>query len=192
MSADSEMERKIVDFLRQNGKSTVLIIFKKFGISRSTANKHLYNLERSQQVFRSNENPPVWDLMERKKNEIKHTIKPEQKSPATRETRETRDSCEEKHVRDLLKSGGLKAYQIAKSLGLPTKNTKKQLYIMMQEGKVHKCSKTSFWTLNDEESNESYNQERFVLCYFIKTLTIVIYRVIILHLVSQCFEFLLN
>ncbi|CAM4728084.1 unnamed protein product [Leuciscus chuanchicus] len=158
MSADSEMERKIVDFLRQNGKSTVLIIFKEFGISRSTANRHLYNLERSKQVFRTNENPPVWDLMEKKKNEIKHTIKPEKKS-VTRETRETRDSCEEKHVKDLLKSGGLKACHIAKSLGLPTKNTKKQLYIMEEKGKIQKCSKTSIWTLNDEESNESYSQE---------------------------------
>ncbi|XP_056088614.1 protein kinase containing Z-DNA binding domains [Rhinichthys klamathensis goyatoka] len=156
MSADFEMEKKIVDFLRQNGKSTVLIIFKKFGLNRSTANRHLYNLERSQQVFKSNKTPPVWDLME-KKIEIKHTLKPEQKSQTT-----TRDSCgeiQEERVRDLLKSGGLKAHQIAKSLKQPPKNTKKQLYIMEKEGKVQKCIKTNIWTLNDEESNDSYNLE---------------------------------
>ncbi|KAK7149065.1 hypothetical protein R3I93_013160 [Phoxinus phoxinus] len=30
---------------------------------------------------------------------------------------------------------------------------------MEKEGKLQKCSRTSFWTLNDEESNDSYNQE---------------------------------
>jgi len=151
MSADFEMEKMIVDFLRQNGKSTVLTIFKKFGLNRSTANRHLYNLEKSQQVFKSDENPPVWDLM-KNKTEAKHT-----------------DSCEEiqeEHVRDLLKSGALKAHQIAKSLGQTPKVINKQLYIMEKKGKVQKCNKTSIWRLNDEETNGSYNQERFVLCLF--------------------------
>lgn len=161
-----------------------LIISKDIESDKSIVNRLLYSLEKSKQVFRSNETPPVWDLME-KKNEIKHTIKPEQKSPTTRNTRDSRDSrdtrrdsrdsretrdsseeIQEEHVRDLLKSGGLKACHIAQSLGQPTKNTKKQLYNMEKEGKVQKCSKTSFWTLPDEESNDSYNQERFVLCLF--------------------------
>ncbi|KAK7139707.1 hypothetical protein R3I94_012379 [Phoxinus phoxinus] len=30
---------------------------------------------------------------------------------------------------------------------------------MEKEGKLQKCSRTSFWTLNGEESNDSYNQE---------------------------------
>jgi len=164
MSADFEMEKKIVDFLRQNGKNTVITIFKKFGLNRSTANRHLYNLEKSQQVFKSDENPPVWDLMENK-TEAKHTLKPELKT----QTQTTRDSCEEiqeEHVRDLLKSGALKAHQIAKSLGQTPKVINKQLYIMEKKGKVQKCNKTSIWTLNDEETNGSYNQERFVLCLF--------------------------
>nr|ABV26701.1 PKZ [Gobiocypris rarus] len=143
MSDETEMERKILDFLGRNGKSKALIISKEFGLNRSTVNRHLYKLQKSKQVFGTNETPPVWDLME-KRNEIK----PEERSPTTR------DTCEEKRVRDLLRSGGLKAHQIATELGQPTKPIKKQLYSLEQEGKVQKCAKTSIWTLNEEESYE--------------------------------------
>ncbi|KAK9964891.1 hypothetical protein ABG768_006021 [Culter alburnus] len=154
MSAESEMERKIIDFLRQNGKSTALIIAKGIGLDKSTVNKHLYNLQRSNQVFSSNEKPPVWDLME-KTNGIKQTVKtPEKKSLTT-----TAETCEEKDVKDLLRSGGLKACHIATALGQPKKSVQKQLYSMMQTGKVKKCDKSSLWILEGEESNESDNQE---------------------------------
>ncbi len=62
MSADTEMERKICDFLKLNGKSTALIIVKEIGPDKRTVNKHLYNLERSNQVFKTDGQPPVWDL----------------------------------------------------------------------------------------------------------------------------------
>nr|4KMF_A Chain A, Interferon-inducible and double-stranded-dependent eIF-2kinase [Carassius auratus] len=62
-SAETQMERKIIDFLRQNGKSIALTIAKEIGLDKSTVNRHLYNLQRSNQVFNSNEKPPVWDLM---------------------------------------------------------------------------------------------------------------------------------
>nr|ADB54784.1 PKZ [Ctenopharyngodon idella] len=154
MSAETQMERKIIDFLRQNGKSIALTIAKEIGLDKSTVNRHLYNLQRSNQVFNSNEKPPVWDLME-KTNGIKQTVKtPEQKSLTT-----TAETCEEKHVRDLLKSGGLKACQIAKDLGQPRKTVNKQLYSMMQTGKVKKCEISSLWLLEGEESNESHSQE---------------------------------
>uniref|UniRef100_A0A671LVH7 Z-binding domain-containing protein n=1 Tax=Sinocyclocheilus anshuiensis TaxID=1608454 RepID=A0A671LVH7_9TELE len=149
MPADTEMEREICDFLRRNGKSTALIIAKEIGLDKSTVNKHLYNLERSNQVFKTDEQPPVWGLME-KKNEIK----PELKSQTTR------DTSEEKDVEDLLKrSGGLKAHQIATDLGQPKQTINKQLYSMEEKGKVQKCSKSKVWTLNEEWSHDSFSQE---------------------------------
>ncbi|XP_058650855.1 eukaryotic translation initiation factor 2-alpha kinase 3-like isoform X2 [Onychostoma macrolepis] len=123
MSTNTEMGRKICDFLKQNGKSTALIIAKDIGADKSTVNKHLYNLERANQVFKTDKLPPVWDLME-KKNEIKQTLKPQQKSQTTR------DTSEDKHVEDLLRSGGLKAQKIASKLGQSTPTIKKQLYSM--------------------------------------------------------------
>ncbi|ROK15908.1 Interferon-induced, double-stranded RNA-activated protein kinase [Anabarilius grahami] len=154
MSAESEMERKIVNFLRQNGKSTALTIAKGIGLDKSTVNRHLYSLERSKQVFRSNEKRPVWDLME-KTNGIKQTVT----TPEKRSLTPTAETCEEKHVKDLLRSGGLKACHIATALGQPTKTVKKQLYSMMETGKVKKCEISSLWILEGEEGNESHNQE---------------------------------
>ncbi len=122
MSADTEMEKKICDFLKLNGKSTALMIAKEIGSDRHTVNKHLYNLETSKQVFKTDEQPPVWDLME-KKNETK----PEQKSETTRE---------EKDVVNLLRSGALKAHQIATELGQPTQAIKKQLYSMEKKSET--------------------------------------------------------
>ncbi|KAF4106151.1 hypothetical protein G5714_013813 [Onychostoma macrolepis] len=129
MSADTEMERNICDFLKQNGKSKALIISNKFGLDKCTVKKHLYNLQRANQVFKSDELPPVWDLME-KKNEIKHTLKPQLKSQTTR------DTSEDKHVEDLLRSGGLKAQKIASKLGQSKQSIQKQLYSLEKEGKV--------------------------------------------------------
>lgn len=157
MSADTEMERKICDFLKQNGKSNALTISNKFGLRKSTVNKHLYNLESSNHVFKTDELPPVWDLMENK-NEITQTLKPEQKSQTTR------DTSEEKHVEDLLKSGGLKAHQIANKLGQQTPTINKQLYSMEEKGKVKRCSKSNMWTLNEEWSDESFSQESTASC----------------------------
>lgn len=151
MSADTEMERKICDFLKLKGKSTALIIAKDIGSDKRTVNRHLYNLERSKQVFKTgDEQPPVWDLMEKK-----NQIKPEQKSETTRE---------EKDVEDLLRSGALKAHQIATKLGQPTQAIKKQLYSMMEKtGTVQKCSKSSMWSLNEERSQDSFSQERYFI-----------------------------
>ncbi len=132
MSADTEMEKKICDFLKLNGKSTASMIVKEIGADKRTVNKHLYSLERSKQVFKTgDEQPPVWDLVE-KKNETK----PEQKSETTRE---------EKDVEDLLRSGALKPHQIATELGQPTKAIKKQLYSMekKKETKPEQKSETT-------------------------------------------------
>uniref|UniRef100_A0A8C2CBB2 Z-binding domain-containing protein n=1 Tax=Cyprinus carpio TaxID=7962 RepID=A0A8C2CBB2_CYPCA len=158
MPADSEMERKICDFLRRNGESTALVIAKEIGPDKRTVNKHLYNLERSNQVFKTDNKPPVWDLTENK-TEIKQTLKPEQKSQTTR------DTTEEKDVEDLLmRSGGLKAHQIATDLGQSRQTINKQLYSMEEKGKVKRDSKSKMWTLNDEWSDDSFSQERSVLC----------------------------
>ncbi len=289
MSTDTEIERKICDFLRRNGKSTALIIVKEIGPDKRTVNKHLYNLERSNQVFKTDGQPPVWVLMEKKneikqtlkpqqkspttrdtseekevedllrsgglkahqiardlrqsrqtinkqlysmekKNEIKQTLKPEQKSPTTRDTSEekevedllrsgglkahqiardlrqsrqtinkqlysmekkneikqtlkpqqksptTRDTSEEKEVEDLLRSGGLKAHQIARDLRQSRQTINKQLYSMEKKGTVKKCSKSSMWRLTEDWSDDSFSQERFVLCVLLKILTVVTYN----------------
>ncbi len=202
MSADTEMERKICDCLKLNGKSTALMIANEIGSDRHTVNKHLYNLETSKQVFKTDEQPPVWDLME-KKNETK----PEQKSETTREEKDVEDllrsgalkahqiatelrqptktikkqlysmekkketkpeqksetTREEKDVEDMLRSGALKAHQIATELGQPTKAIKKQLYSMEKKGTVQKCSNSSMWSLNEERSQDSFSQERYFI-----------------------------
>uniref|UniRef100_A0A671RAS4 Uncharacterized protein n=1 Tax=Sinocyclocheilus anshuiensis TaxID=1608454 RepID=A0A671RAS4_9TELE len=157
MSGDSsEIEKTICDVLRRNGKSNALKIAKEIGLDKRIVNKHLYSLQKSNQVSGTNETPPVWDLLE-KTTEIKQTLKPEQK-PQT-----TRDTSEEKPVEDLLRSGGLKAHQIARDLGQSRQGLNKQLYSMMQKGKVEKCSVSNVWTLNKEWSEESFSQERFAL-----------------------------
>uniref|UniRef100_A0A8C2BMC1 Protein kinase containing Z-DNA binding domains n=1 Tax=Cyprinus carpio TaxID=7962 RepID=A0A8C2BMC1_CYPCA len=158
MPADSEMERKICDFLRRNGKSIALVIAKEIGPDKRTVNKHLYNLERSNQVFKTDNKPPVWDLTENK-TEIKQTLKPEQKSQTTR------DTSEEKDVEDLLmRSGGLKAHQIATNLGQSRQSINKQLYSMEEKGKVRRDSKSKMWTLNEEWSDDSFSQESSSSC----------------------------
>ncbi|KAL0178691.1 hypothetical protein M9458_027585, partial [Cirrhinus mrigala] len=152
MSADTEMERKICDFLRRNGKSKALVISKEFGLDKRTVNKHLYSLERSNQLFKSEELPPIWDLVENM-NKLKLTPEPKQKSQTTTET------TGEKDVEDLLKSGALKAYEIAKNLGQSRQTINRQLYSMEVKGKVKKCSKSKLWTFNDEWSDDSFSQE---------------------------------
>uniref|UniRef100_A0A8C1YTU7 Protein kinase containing Z-DNA binding domains n=1 Tax=Cyprinus carpio TaxID=7962 RepID=A0A8C1YTU7_CYPCA len=153
MSADTETEKRICDVLRLKGKSTALIIAKEIRLDKRIVNKHLYILQKSNQVFKTDEQPPVWDLLEKKK-EIKHTLKPEQKPQTTRDTSE-----EEKHVEDLLRSGGLKAHQIATDLGQSRQTTNKQLYSMMEKGRVQKCSVSNMWSLNEEWSEGSFSQE---------------------------------
>ncbi|XP_073690650.1 interferon-induced, double-stranded RNA-activated protein kinase-like [Garra rufa] len=145
MSADTEMERKIYDFLR-NGKRRALDIAKKFGLDKRTVNKHLYSLEKSNKVFKTNEVPPIWELME-KKDELKLTPKPEKKSQTTTETTE-------KDLEDLLKSGGLKAHEIAKDLGQTRQTINRQLYIMETKGKVKKCSTSKLWRLSDDSFSQ--------------------------------------
>ncbi|XP_052468370.1 interferon-induced, double-stranded RNA-activated protein kinase [Carassius gibelio] len=152
MSEDSEIEKQICDVLRRNGKSNALKIAKEIKVDKRIVNKHLYNLERSNQVFKTDELPPVWDLLEKMK-EIKQTPKPEQK-PQT-----TRDTSEEKHVEDLLRTGALKASHIARDLRQSTQTINKQLYTMMQKGRVQKCSISNLWSLNDEWTEESSSQE---------------------------------
>uniref|UniRef100_A0A8C1YAF9 Protein kinase containing Z-DNA binding domains n=1 Tax=Cyprinus carpio TaxID=7962 RepID=A0A8C1YAF9_CYPCA len=155
MSADSEMERKICDLLRRDGKSKALIISNKLGLDKRTVQNHLYSLERSNQVFKTDEQPRVWDLIENK-SEIK--LKPEQKS------QKTRDTSVEKDVEDLLmRSGSLKAHQIATDLGQFKQSINKQLYSMEEKGKVRRDSKSNLWTLNEEWSDDSFSQERSVL-----------------------------
>uniref|UniRef100_A0A8C2GWA2 Protein kinase containing Z-DNA binding domains n=1 Tax=Cyprinus carpio TaxID=7962 RepID=A0A8C2GWA2_CYPCA len=151
MSADSEMEREICDLLRRDGKSKALIISNKLGLDKRTVQNHLYSLERSNQVFKTDEQPRVWDLIENK-SEIK--LKPEQKS------QKTRDTSVEKDVEDLLmRSGGLKAHQIATNLGQSRQSINKQLYSMEEKGKVRRDSKSKMWTLNEEWSDDSFSQE---------------------------------
>uniref|UniRef100_A0A8C2C9U1 Protein kinase domain-containing protein n=1 Tax=Cyprinus carpio TaxID=7962 RepID=A0A8C2C9U1_CYPCA len=151
MSADSEMERKICDLLRRDGKSKALIISNKLGLDKRTVQNHLYSLERSNQVFKTDEQPRVWDLIENK-SEIK--LKPEQKS------QKTRDTSVEKDVEDLLmRSGSLKACQIATDLGQFKQSINKQLYSMEEKGKVRRDSKSNLWTLNEEWSDDSFSQE---------------------------------
>lgn len=183
MSADTEMERKICDFLRRNGKCIALVIVKEIGPDKRTVNKHLYNLERSNQVFKTDEQPPVWDLME-KKTEIKLTLKPQQKSPMTR------DTSEEKDVEDLLRSGALKAHQIARDLGQSRQTINKQLYNM--KGTVKRCSISAVWSLTEENSHDSFRQERFVSCILLKILTVVIYNDYLVFLIwcakCQCLD----
>ncbi|XP_073690909.1 interferon-induced, double-stranded RNA-activated protein kinase-like isoform X2 [Garra rufa] len=152
MSADTEMERKICDFLRRNGKSNALDIAKELKLDKRTVNKHLYDLEKSNQLFKTDEVPPIWDFIE-KKSELKLTPKPERTSQMT---------TEEKQVEDLLRSGGLKASDIAKDLGLPRKTINKQLYSMEEKGKVKKCIK--LWRLNDESSDDSFSQNSSSSC----------------------------
>ncbi len=139
MSADTEMERKICDFLKLNGKSTALMIVKEIGADKRTVNKHLYNLERSKQVFKTgDEQRPVWDLVE-KKNETK----PEQKSQTTRE---------EKEVEDLLRSGALKPHRIATEFRQPTQAIKKQLYSMEKKNETKPEQKSE--TTREEKDAE--------------------------------------
>uniref|UniRef100_A0A672L2J2 Uncharacterized protein n=1 Tax=Sinocyclocheilus grahami TaxID=75366 RepID=A0A672L2J2_SINGR len=151
MSGDAEIEKKICDVLRRNGKSNALKIAKEVGLDKRIVNKHLYSLQKSNQVSGTNETPPVWDLLE-ETSEIKQTLKPE---PQT-----TRDTSEEKPVEDLLRSGGLKAHQITRELGQSRQTTNKQLYSMMEKGKVQKCSLSNVWTLSKEWSEDSFSQER--------------------------------
>ncbi|XP_042593528.1 protein kinase containing Z-DNA binding domains isoform X3 [Cyprinus carpio] len=156
MPADSEMERKICDLLRRDGKSKALIISNKLGLDKRTVQNHLYSLERSNQVFKTDEQPPVWDLIENK-SEIK--LKPEQKSE------KTRDTSVEKDVEDLLmRSGSLKARQIATDLGQSRQSINKQLYSMEEKGKVRRDSKSNLWTLNEEWSDDSFSQESSSSC----------------------------
>ncbi|KTF92007.1 hypothetical protein cypCar_00042977 [Cyprinus carpio] len=156
MSADSEMERKICDLLRRDGKSKALIISNKLGLDKRTVQNHLYSLERSNQVFKTDEQPRVWDLIENK-SEIK--LKPEQKS------QKTRDTSVEKDVEDLLmRSGSLKACQIATDLGQFKQSINKQLYSMEEKGKVRRDSKSNLWTLNEEWSDDSFSQESSSSC----------------------------
>uniref|UniRef100_A0A8C1TZG8 Protein kinase containing Z-DNA binding domains n=1 Tax=Cyprinus carpio TaxID=7962 RepID=A0A8C1TZG8_CYPCA len=153
MSADTEIEKQICDFLRRNGKSTALKIAKEIRLDKRIVNKHLYVLQKSNQMSVTNETPPVWDLLE-KTREIKQTLKAEQK-PQT-----TIDTSEEKRVEDLLmKSGGLKACHIARDLGQSRQTTNKHLYSMMEKGRVQKCSVSNLWSLNEEWSEESFSQE---------------------------------
>ncbi|XP_073690648.1 interferon-induced, double-stranded RNA-activated protein kinase-like [Garra rufa] len=153
MSADTEMERKICDFLRQNGKCKALIIAQHFGLDKPTVNKHLHNLKISNQLFKTNEDTSIWDLME-KKNELKLTPKPERTSQTTTET------SKEKPVEDLLmRSGGLKALHIARELGQTKQTINNLMYSMEKKGKVKKCIKSEIWSLNEEGSDESFSQE---------------------------------
>lgn len=151
MSAENEIEMRICDYLRRHGRSTVQDIFKELKLEKSTVNRHLYSLQASKQVFKTVEDNkrPVWDLVESMNDEQK--AKPEQIKPEM-----TRDAIEEKHVKDLLKSGGLKASHIASKLGQQTQSTNKLLYGLMEKGEVRKCSKSHMWTLkNDQERNGS-------------------------------------
>ncbi|KAK2896230.1 hypothetical protein QQF64_006423 [Cirrhinus molitorella] len=157
MSTDSEIERKIYDFFRRNGKSKALIISKEFGLDKRTVNKHLYTLESSKQLFRTDEDPPIWDLVE-KKIEPKLSRKPEQRSRMTTET------VEEKHVEDLLRSGGLKSREIARDLGESRQTISRHLYSLEKKDKVRKCSISEVWTLNEEWSDTSFSQQSSSSC----------------------------
>ncbi|RXN09378.1 interferon- double-stranded RNA-activated kinase-like protein [Labeo rohita] len=158
MSADTEVETKICNFLRRNGKSKAFVISKQCGLDKRIVNKHLYSLEKSNQLFKCTEQPPIWDLVENM-NKLKLTPEPKQKSQTTTET------SGEKDVEKLLtRSGGLKAYEIAKNLGQSRQSINKQLYSMEEKGKVKKCSQSKLWRLNDEWSDESFSQESSSSC----------------------------
>ncbi|KAL1263686.1 hypothetical protein QQF64_006425 [Cirrhinus molitorella] len=157
MSTDTEIKSNICHFLKRKGKSKALDIAKEFKLERSTVNKHLYSLEKSKQLFKTDEEPPIWDLVE-KMNELKLTPKPEKKSQTTTE------ASEEKRVEDLLRSGDLKAHKIAEKLGQSRKTIKRQLYSMEEKGKVKKCSKSNTWSLSDEWSDNSFSQESSGSC----------------------------
>uniref|UniRef100_A0A8C1MWE3 Protein kinase domain-containing protein n=1 Tax=Cyprinus carpio TaxID=7962 RepID=A0A8C1MWE3_CYPCA len=86
-TARSVLVERICDFLRQNGRSKALIIARAVKRDKSTVNRHLYSLQKSNQVFRTTENPPLWDLIEKKSD-----FEPEQKSQMSK------DMCEEKHL----------------------------------------------------------------------------------------------
>ncbi|XP_050981700.1 eukaryotic translation initiation factor 2-alpha kinase 3-like [Labeo rohita] len=69
------MERKILEFLRQNGRSKAQTISEAVKQNKSMVNRHLYRLQTLNHVFRTKGNPPLWDLTEKM-----NAIKPEQKS----------------------------------------------------------------------------------------------------------------
>lgn len=137
------MEKRILDFLTRTGKSTALNIAKALGVSRSIANKHLYSLEKSKRVKRTEETPPVWDLIETT-DDLRSVLKPDT----------SENAVSEKKVSDILRSGGkagLKAHQIARDLGQPIKTVKKHLYSLQDKGKAQR-SENNQWINDDRYS----------------------------------------
>ncbi|KAM9466936.1 protein kinase containing Z-DNA binding domains [Clarias gariepinus] len=124
------------------------------GEIKEGVNKHLYNLERSKKVFKTDGQPPVWNLLENKsqKTDEEEEEEEEHEGAAASQTKES--AREEERVMKSLKSGGLKASQVARDLGQQTKSTKKLLYSMMEKGKVQKDKETNEWTLNKGEKTK--------------------------------------
>ncbi|XP_043110715.1 interferon-induced, double-stranded RNA-activated protein kinase [Puntigrus tetrazona] len=132
----SEMERKICDFLRENGRSKPQAISIELGVDKSTVNKHLYNLERSNHVIKTDHRPPVWELAENNDG-AKRALGPGERS---------------RDVEAALRSGGKKAHRIAEELGESTRTVKRLLYSLEEKGKAKRCGESSLWTLNGEQS----------------------------------------
>ncbi|KAF5901733.1 Z-DNA binding protein kinase, partial [Clarias magur] len=153
MSADAEMEERICAYLRGNGKSTALVISKALSVDKKLVNKHLYDLERSKQVFKTGEQPPVWNLLENHSQKTDEEEEEEEDGAAAAHA--TGTSREEERVKVLLESGDLKASRIARDLGLETKAVKKKLYSMMEQGHVQKCSRNNTWTLSKGGNEDS-------------------------------------
>lgn len=146
----AEMETRIVDFIKNNGKSTALTISKALGVDKKIINKHLYQLQKSNLLKMTEGIPPVWDLKE-------NTDDP--KSELASDSRSTDTESIEKEVSNILRSGqtGLKAHQIAKDVGQPKKTVNKLLHIMEKKGEVRK-SDSNVWMTKSETSLKQYSK----------------------------------
>nr|XP_055026882.1 protein kinase containing Z-DNA binding domains [Misgurnus anguillicaudatus] len=140
---EAEMETRIIDFIKNNGECTALIISKALGVDKKIINKHLYKLQKSNLLKNTEGIPPVWDL----KQETDDF-----KSELISDSRSIDTVSIEKEVSDILRSGGktgLKAHQIAKDVGQPKKTVKKLLYSMEKKGEVQKSDSKQWMTKNE-------------------------------------------
>ncbi|XP_073729597.1 interferon-induced, double-stranded RNA-activated protein kinase-like isoform X2 [Misgurnus anguillicaudatus] len=151
VNVEAEMEMRIIDFIKNNGECTALIISKALGVDKTTTNKHLYKLQKSNLLKMTEGKPPVWDLKE-------ETDDP--KSELASDSRSTDTVSIEKEVSEILRSGGitgLKAHQIAKDVGQPKKTVQKLLYSMEKMGKVWK-SDSNLWMTKNEISLKQHSK----------------------------------
>ncbi|XP_067092133.1 protein kinase containing Z-DNA binding domains isoform X2 [Osmerus mordax] len=137
---NNDLENKICTFLndKEDG-ATALQIAKGVGLKKaSDVNSVLYRLEKTGQLFRNSDQPPIWSRQKR--------------SAATVKNSQPTDALAEELKKMMLsdgKSNGMKSYHLAAKLNVPRSEVNKCLHGLSRSGEVKRLGETSLWKVDE-------------------------------------------